>query len=89
MNSKATILQELGFQAIQVIDYIKIFFLLMFIFLLRHSYLSLNKLKELGIFLRKIWTRKSVDALTKEAFYIRAKDGGFGMYSLHERYHLC
>jgi hypothetical protein len=59
-------------------------------FLLRHSNLSLPKFDQVDKFLRKLINRKIGGLpLSKEVFYIRAKDGGFGMYALHDRYHIC
>jgi hypothetical protein len=59
-------------------------------FLLRHSNLSLPKLQALDGYLRKLINKKIGGLpLTKETFYIRARDGGFGLYSLKDRYHIC
>jgi hypothetical protein len=59
-------------------------------FLLRHSNLSLTKLDQVDKFLRKLGNHKIGGLpLTKDVFNIRAKDSGFGMYALHDRYHIC
>jgi hypothetical protein len=77
-------------KTIQVIDSIKTFVLPMSEFLLRHSNLSLTKLQALDGCIRQLINKKIGSLpLTKEAFYVRPKEGYFGLYSLKNRYHIC
>jgi hypothetical protein len=54
MKNKAIILTESGLKTTQVIDSIQTFILPMSEFLLRHSNLSLTKLKSFDVYLRKL-----------------------------------
>jgi hypothetical protein len=57
--------------------------------LLRHSNLSLTKLKQLDTYLIKLINRGVEEStLTKETFYLRVGDGGFDIYALQDRYHI-
>jgi hypothetical protein len=90
MLTKATILAESGLKTSQVIDGIKTFIIPMVEFLLRHSNVSLTKLGSLDDNLRRLINIK-LDGLkvTKDTFYLRARDSGFGLLSLKDRYHIC
>jgi hypothetical protein len=90
MKNKATIFAESGLKTTQVIDSINTFILPMSEFLLRHSNLSLTKLKNLDIYLRRLINKKIGGLpLTKEIFYLWSREGGFGLYFLYNRYHIC
>jgi hypothetical protein len=89
MKNKATILDESGLKTTQVKDYINTFIPPMSEFLLRHSNLSLIKLNNVDIYLRRLINKKIGGLpLTKEIFYLHARDGGFGLHSLYDRYHI-
>jgi hypothetical protein len=89
-EKKETILAESGLKTTQVIDSIKTFRLPMSEFLLRHSNLSLTKLKVLDIFLRKLINKRIGGLpLTREIFYLKSRDDSFGLYSLYDIYHIC
>jgi hypothetical protein len=85
MRNKATFLAESSLKITQVINSIKTFIVLMSEFLLRHSNLSLTQLKNLEIYLRKFINKKIGGLpITKEKFYLRARDGGFDLFSLYD-----
>jgi hypothetical protein len=90
MHQKATKLAESGLKITQIIAAIKTFVLPMSEYLLRHSNVSKTKLQNLDNDFRKL-INKQLGGLpvTRETFYISAKDGGFGLYSLHDRYEIC
>jgi hypothetical protein len=59
-------------------------------FLLRPSNLSLTKLKQLDTNLRTLINHKiGLLPLIKEIFDLRARNGGFNIESLYDRYHMC
>jgi nucleoid DNA-binding protein len=90
MRTKATIIAQSGLKTSQVIDAIKTFIIPMAEFLLRHSNVSLTKLGSLDNYLRKLINNKIGGLkVTKDTFYLRARDGGFGLLSLKDRYHIC
>jgi hypothetical protein len=90
MHHKATKIAESGLKITQIIAAIKTFVLPMSEYLLRHSNVSKTKLNSLDGYFRKL-INKQLGGLpvTKETFYIPAKEGGFGLYSLHDRYDIC
>jgi hypothetical protein len=69
---------------------IETFVLPMAEFLLKHSNVSLTKLNSLDNYLRKLINNKIGGLkVTKDTFYLRARDGGFGFLSLKDRYNIC
>jgi hypothetical protein len=74
----------------QEIDAIKTFIIPMAEFWLKHSNVSLTKLGSLDDYLRRLINIKLGGLkVTKDTFYLRARDGGFGLISLKDRYHIC
>jgi hypothetical protein len=90
MKSKATLIAESGLKTCQVIDAFKTFVIPMAKFLLPHSNISLIKLGALDVYLRSL-INKLIGRLkvAKETFYLLERDGGFGLLSLKDRYHVC
>jgi hypothetical protein len=83
MRTKATIIAESGLKTSQVIDAIKTFIIPMAEFLLRHSNVSLIKLGSLDDYLRPLINIKLGGLeVTKDTFYLRARDGGLVCFHL-------
>jgi hypothetical protein len=79
LRTKATIIAESGLKISQAIDAIKTFIIPMVEFLHRHRNISLTKLASLDNYLRKLINNKIGGLkVTKDTFYLRARDGGFG-----------
>jgi hypothetical protein len=90
MQQKATKIAESDLKITQIISAIKTFVLPMSEYLLRHSNITKTKLQNLDNYFRKLINKKLGGLpVTKETFYISAKDRGFGLYSLHDRYDIC
>jgi hypothetical protein len=79
MHHKATKLSEAGLKITQLIAGIKTFVLPIAEFLLRHTCVSKTSLSRLDTYFRKL-VNGAIGGipLTKETFYLQAKDGGFG-----------
>jgi hypothetical protein len=90
MHHKATKISESGLKITQIIAAIKTFVLPMAEFLLRHTCVSKTRLSSLDRYFRKLVNGKIGGIpMTCETFYIQAKDGGFGWFSLRDRYDIC